>query len=375
MRSAVLGAGLAVIVVVATLTFGASLHTLVSRPDLYGWNWNDELLSAGGDALGAIAPQQAATLLDPIANGPASTFRPSPSTARAFPPLPERPALRSVPPCCPGTASRRPTRSSSAPPPSAQLHKHVGDTVLVTGITTPTRLRIVGTATMPHRGDPPDSRPSRWGLEPALNQLIPASEKDPFGDPVARSERDLSCDSRKGPTPRRSYKKLQDIAAALAPAEGGDTAVVEPVQRPAEIVNYRTMGTTPALLAVAALPLAPFLPRPDPDRVGPAPSSRPWRSSNPLASPTRQRSCRRLAVLIAVGHRHRSSAYALGIVLGRSLWDSFAREIDVVPSPDGPRAWRLPFLAVGGLLLAICVGAVPGRIAARTPTASSLRTE
>ena len=42
-RSAILGAALAVIVVVATLTFGASLHTLVSRPALYGWNWNDAL--------------------------------------------------------------------------------------------------------------------------------------------------------------------------------------------------------------------------------------------------------------------------------------------------------------------------------------------
>ena len=42
-RSAILGAALAIVVVVSTLTFAASLHTLVSRPALYGWNWDYEL--------------------------------------------------------------------------------------------------------------------------------------------------------------------------------------------------------------------------------------------------------------------------------------------------------------------------------------------
>ena len=39
-RSALLGTVLAVALVVATLTFASSLHTLVSHPPLYGWNWN-----------------------------------------------------------------------------------------------------------------------------------------------------------------------------------------------------------------------------------------------------------------------------------------------------------------------------------------------
>ena len=30
---------MAVVTVVATLTFGSSLQTLVDHPDLYGWNW------------------------------------------------------------------------------------------------------------------------------------------------------------------------------------------------------------------------------------------------------------------------------------------------------------------------------------------------
>ena len=38
-RSAFVGTALAVIVVAATITFGSGLHTLVSHPPLYGWNW------------------------------------------------------------------------------------------------------------------------------------------------------------------------------------------------------------------------------------------------------------------------------------------------------------------------------------------------
>ena len=47
-RSAILGAILAVTVVVATVTFGSSLNTLVSHPSLYGWNWNYDIDGGGG---------------------------------------------------------------------------------------------------------------------------------------------------------------------------------------------------------------------------------------------------------------------------------------------------------------------------------------
>ena len=58
-RSAILGAVLAVIVAVATVTFGASLNSLVSHPRLYGWNWDYVLSAAGGS--GDIPAQPAAT--------------------------------------------------------------------------------------------------------------------------------------------------------------------------------------------------------------------------------------------------------------------------------------------------------------------------
>ncbi len=52
--SALLGAVLAVAVVVTTLTFGNGLSNLVSHPALYGWNWSYAIQSAGNG--GAVPP-------------------------------------------------------------------------------------------------------------------------------------------------------------------------------------------------------------------------------------------------------------------------------------------------------------------------------
>src|SRR5262249_28606756 len=60
-RSAILGAALAMMVAVATVTFGASLDPLVSHPRLYGWNWTYALISGGPTV---IPRSPAAALLD-----------------------------------------------------------------------------------------------------------------------------------------------------------------------------------------------------------------------------------------------------------------------------------------------------------------------
>src|ERR1019366_4492841 len=62
-RSAILGAVLAVVVLVTTVTFGASLNNLVSHPSLYGWNWNYALLSGFAGQEDLPGPQ-VATLFD-----------------------------------------------------------------------------------------------------------------------------------------------------------------------------------------------------------------------------------------------------------------------------------------------------------------------
>jgi hypothetical protein len=64
----------------------------------------------------------------------------------------------------------------------------------------------------------------------------------------------------------------------------------------------------------------------------------------------------------------------LGIALGRQLWILFARNIDAVPEPTVPVP-SVILVAVGALIFANLVAALPGRSAARTPAALVLRSE
>jgi ABC-type lipoprotein release transport system permease subunit len=64
----------------------------------------------------------------------------------------------------------------------------------------------------------------------------------------------------------------------------------------------------------------------------------------------------------------------LGIIAGHFMWDLFAREINAVPQPTVP-VLSIVLIVVGALVLANVVAAIPGRIAARTPTALLLRAE
>jgi predicted lysophospholipase L1 biosynthesis ABC-type transport system permease subunit len=64
----------------------------------------------------------------------------------------------------------------------------------------------------------------------------------------------------------------------------------------------------------------------------------------------------------------------LGLAMGRILWDLFVHQINAVPDPTIPTA-SVVLIGVGALIVANLVAAVPGRIAARTPTAQLLRSE
>jgi ABC-type lipoprotein release transport system permease subunit len=58
----------------------------------------------------------------------------------------------------------------------------------------------------------------------------------------------------------------------------------------------------------------------------------------------------------------------IGIALGRWLWTLFARAIYAVPQPSVPVV-QVALVALGARVLANVVAAIPGRIAAPTPTA------
>jgi ABC-type lipoprotein release transport system permease subunit len=145
------------------------------------------------------------------------------------------------------------------------------------------------------------------------------------------------------------------------------------VQHPAEIVNYQSMGNTPAILA-----------------AGLAAGATTALGLSLAASVRRRR--RELALLKTLGFTQRQLAAAVawhasvaavigiavgvpfGVALGRWLWILFARQLDAVPQPTVP-AVSVLLVAIGALVLANLVAAVPGRAAAHTPTARVLRAD
>jgi hypothetical protein len=359
-RSAILGAALAMIAMIATVTFGASLDTLVSHPPLYGWNWTYDL-SAGSPTY--ISRAHAAALLDhdpAVAAWTGIYFATFKIDGQTVPVLGESPGAPVGPPVLSGHGLGGADQIVLGPATVAQLHKHVGDVVTVdNGSGGRFRLRIAGTVTLPSLGVQGTLHTEMGNGAEVAYPLIPGA--------AASQPNDILVTLRPGANRSAARADLQ----RLVPVGNGGQVI--PVQRPAEIVNYRSMGATPAYLgtalaagAVAALCLTLF------------------------ASVRRRR--RELALLKTIGFTRRQLAAAvawqstiavalgaivgvpLGIALGRFLWDLFARQISVVPEPAVP-GLPVVLIAVGALVLANVVAAVPGRMAARTPPALLLRAE
>jgi ABC-type antimicrobial peptide transport system permease subunit len=369
-----LGAALAVLVVVATVTFGASLNTLVSHPALYGWNWNYELESPEGG--GYIPGHEANQLLsrDPdVAAWTGVYFDSLRIDGQTVPIIGETPPTPVGPPIQSGHTLQTRNQIVLGATTLADLHKRVGDTVKASYGTssTETTLRIVGTATMPAVG-PGLGLHLSMGTGALVSDLfIPAGVRNPTSGPPGPNAYFVRL--KNGANPSASLRSLQRIDNALDSDPNAAPMSVLSVQRPAEIVNYRTMGSTPSLLGIglaagAVVALGLTL----------------------IASVKRRR--RDFALLRTLGFTGRqlgavvawqsSVAVALGtvigvplgIILGRILWNLFAHEIDAIPAPTVPVA-SIVLIVLGGIVLANIVAAVPGRIAAQTPTALLLRAE
>jgi hypothetical protein len=393
-RSALAGTALAVALVVASVTFGSSLQTLVKKPALYGWNWTYMLNQVGSG--GAGVPPQALALLGHDRDVAAVTgvnYNDLDIDGQNFPFLFGDTHASISPPILSGRALDGTGQIVLGAATMAQLHKHLGETVVVTygtrkdapNYVPPTRLTIVGTATMPAVGFATlvaDHTSMGTGALVSFDVLPPA-----FRKAILTPYRTLNGPNlvfvrlRAGVAPGVGRANLQriadaanhDFAAVPGGAGIGNTIVVQGVQRPAEIVNYKTMGAIPALLvaglalgAVAALALT-------------------------LAATVRRRQ-RDLALLRTLGFTQRQLAAAVawqasvaavvglvvglpvGVIIGRWLWDLFARQIYAVPEPTVPVP-SLVLIAAGALVLANIVAAIPARAASHTPTALMLRAE
>jgi len=386
-RSVLTGAVLAVTVVAATLTFGSSLSYLIARPALYGWDFSYALYST--DGWGPFPAAQVTPLLKRdklIAATTGVYFLTVQLDGQTVPAIlsPVRPEIG--PQILSGSGLRGSGDIVLGPATLAALHKKVGDkiTVRLGPVIRDKTLTISGTAALPALGD-------TLGIHPSLSTgaILPVSavskaaldEAGPESGPNA-----ILVRLRPGVSQASGLRSLQQITgyynkfvhSPQTVAHAGPTALelvanVLPVQRPAEIVNYKSMGTMPVVLAggvaagaVAALGLA-------------------------LVASVRRRR-RDLALLKTLGFTRRQLATTvawqstvvavvglvvgipLGIAVGRWLWIAFAHELSAVPDAIVP-ATSVALAAVAALVLANLVAALPGRSAARTPAALLLRAE
>ena len=356
-RSAIVGTAAAIVVLLATVTFGSSLSTLVSHPALYGWNWTYALTS------GEITVHDAQAVLDhdsEVAAWTGGWFGSGQIDGVTVPFLGADANAPVGPPLLSGHGLRGQGQIVLGAMTLAQLHKQVGDVVTVSdGAPHPVRLRIVGTATLPS-----------LGISGTLHTEMGTGAVLPYEDipgAAGGAPNVVLVTLRPGANLAAQQRLLQRIVPA---ADGG---VVTPVQRPAEIVDYRSMGTAPVVLA-GALALGAV--------------SSLWLTL--MASVRRRRADLALLKTLGFTRRQLSATVAwqataavvagavvgtpLGIAAGRALWDLFARQISVVPEPTVP-AVTVAAIVAGALVLANLVALLPGRVAGRTPAAALLRAE
>ena len=371
-RSAILGAALAVLVIVSTVVFGASLNQLVDHPSLYGWNWNYALLSgfAGDEDLPA---QQSASLLAHDRHVVAASgvyFVTLDIDGQAVPSIGTSPGARVGPPLLSGHGVQARNQVVLGSSTMAALGVHLGDTVRAGGRGggKTVRLTVVGTATMPALMGP------GMGVGAVIDyHLIPPNVRNTQGNLVPGPNAYLI---RTDGPPGRALRSLESVVASInnpnAPSPGSAGGAIA-LLRPVEIVDSHSLVAIPAVLgaglaAGAALALGATL----------------------VASVRRRR--RDLAVLKTLGLSGRQLASVigwqssvtvaigvvigvpLGIILGHVLWVQFAQAIAAVPEVSVPPD-PLTLIVVGAFVLSIVVALIPGRLAGRTRTAVLLRAE
>ena len=351
-RSVIAGAVIAVAALVAAVTFGASLHRLVTHPRLFGWDWNVALVDGGG--YGNVNAEAADEVLgsDPdIAAHAGAYYGNDELDGLNVPLLAMEPGSAATPPLREGRMVERAGEIVLGPASLAQLHKKIGDTVMSS--TGPRH--IVGSATFPSIGQVHSNHTSL-----GVGGIVVYTDLPGYGTDITGGENlgpnVLFVRFRDGADEAAVIERLNGLVEEFADY---NDIVVTPVQRSAEIANAddisgssTLLGVAVALSALASLTIA-------------------------LTAAVRRRR-REFALLKALGFTRRqlSATVAwqatsmtvvglvvgvpLGVVLGRVLWNQFAEQLDVLAEP------ALPIGAIGIVVLAALVAA---NIVAAIPTA------
>jgi hypothetical protein len=361
-RSAIFGAILSVTALSASLVFAASLGHLLNTPRLSGLTW-DAFVSVEGGQSRAAAALRADPKIAGYAGGGFIGVRIG------------QLRLMTLVLGRPGTA--RPVITAGVPPTAGDevalgastlraAHTAIGRTVDVVldqagGHPKPVRMRVVGTVIVP----PTPFQVTKLGEGAALAlsgllRIDPGAARRPGGLPfLVRFAPGVSRDA--------------GLAAVSNDIKGLPNPFVTAAERPANVVSLASIAGLPvALSGLLALIAAGTL-------------------AHTLVSSTRRRR-RDLAILKSLGFVRRQVRHAVGwqattiaaialliglpagIAGGRWAWRVFAAQLGVLPEPAVPLTTI--FMAIpAALVLANLIAAVPARAAARTQSATVLRTE
>jgi hypothetical protein len=353
-RAAVLGAATAVVAVIASLTFAASLNHLVASPALQGWNWdvvvgnpNDNvdispkggLLARNGDVAGYSLFQQAFDQVK-IQGTTVPLLGMSPVKGAVLPTV-----LR-------GHEARRPDELMLGPTTLRQVHQKLGDVVQVEGATGRRAFRIVGEVLLPNLSSDATMTTGAMLTVEGLRAVLPDARPTQFvieytagADPAAaytRLRRDFGPTVLRGLPPNevenlRRVSGLPVLLAALLGILGaatlGHLLVTVLRRRRRDLGVLKTLGFVRGQVAATVA----------------------WQATT-LAF---------LALLVGL---------PLGLVAGRWAWLLLNRDLHSLAGPVTPRVALLVSIPVT-VLAANLVAALPARAAAATRPAVVLRSE
>ena len=234
-RSALLGAVVAITVIVTSLTFASSLNALVSQPPLYGWNWDYALL-AGFSAAENLPAAETTALLDhdpDVAHWAGVYFESANLDGHSVPVLAMRPGAGVSPSLLSGHTLDEPSQVMLGPATLASLHAHIGGTVVAQmDGHTKVHLRIVGTATLPTIGGSGDPALEMGTGAVMATSLFSGTDLNQQGSPVA-GPMAVFVAVRPGVSDAAALRSLDHIAAVLDRPSDPDAPVGGVVERAA----------------------------------------------------------------------------------------------------------------------------------------------
>ncbi len=361
-RSAIFGATLGVAALTASLVFAASLGHLLDTPRLSGFTW-DAFVSVDSQQAKAAAALRADPKIAGYTRGGFINVRIG--------------QVRLMTLVLGGSGPARPVITAGVPPAAGDevalgastmrdVHTAIGRTVDLVldqaeGHPKPARMRVVGTVIVP----PSPFQATQLGegaalAPPGFARIDPGAARQPGGPPfLVRFAPGVSRDA--------------GLAAVAKDITGLPNPFAAAADRPANVVSLASIAGLPvALSGLLALIAAGTL-------------------AHMLASSTRRRR-RDLAILKTLGFVRRQVRHAIawqattiaaialliglpaGIAGGRWAWRVFAGQLGVLPEPAVPLTTILIAIPAA-LALANLIAAAPARAAARTQSATILRTE